>query len=95
MKRATSYLLLIIGAVLGYIGSYFGQPGFPRAFASLGDYLGKARDILWPSGSNPAVGEQFFRSVCLTAWIGTILGVILMCGVIMYIQSTANKSPKA
>ena len=94
MTRATSYFLLIIGAVLGYIGSYFGQPGLLWAFVSLGDYLGNARDILIPPRSASAFGEHLTRSVFLTAWIGLILGVGVMGGIIFYLDSNKKRPPQ-
>lgn len=93
MTRAKSYLLLIIGAVLGYIGSYFGQPGLLREFTSLGDYLGNARDILIPPRSASAFGE-LTRSVSITAWVGLILGVAVMGGIILYNENKKKQAPK-
>ena len=90
--RSLRYLLLVVGAVLGYIGSYFGQAGVLRAFASLGDYLANARDILIPPQSASALGVHLTQSVCLTAWIGLILGVAAMGGLIFYVDTT-NKRP--
>jgi len=88
--RSVRYCLLLVGAVLGYIGSYFGQPGVMRAFASLGDYIGNAREVLIPPKSG-ALGEHFSRSVCLTGWVGVILGVVLIGGVIFYVDSTKKR----
>jgi hypothetical protein len=88
MSRAQSYLLLIIGAVLGYIGSYFGQPGLLREFASLGYYLGKASGILIPPRSGGILGVELAGTLCLTAWIGVILGVALVGSLLLYINTT-------
>jgi hypothetical protein len=87
-------LLLIFGAVLGYIGSYFGQPGLLRTFASLGDYVGKAGDVLVPTGSAGTFGDELTHSVSLTAWVGLILGVAVAGAIIFYIENNKKQSAK-
>ena len=74
--------------MLGYIGSYFGQPGLIRAFISLGDYIGNAQKVLMPSGEPGLLTD----SVCITAWEGVVLGVVAMSGLIVYTET--NKSRK-
>jgi DNA-directed RNA polymerase subunit RPC12/RpoP len=88
MNRAQSYLLLLIGAVLGYVGSYFGQPISLRLFVSLGVYLGKARCFLISPKSDDELREAVTQSVSLTAWIGIVIGVVLMGCLVLYINST-------
>lgn len=90
--RVPRYLLLAAGAGFGYIGSYFGQSGLLRTFASLGDYLTNAREILVPPQSATSLGVHLTRSVCLTAWVGVMLGVVLMGAVIFYVDSTKKRS---
>ena len=87
MNRPASYLLIVFGAPLGYVASYFGQPGVIRMFMSLGDYVGQATNIL----NDPPGLSRLPASVCQTAWIGVILGMALMA-IFAMIMSSRNRS---
>ena len=91
MNRALSYLMLGLGAVLGYLGSYFGQSRELWALFSLGDYLANTRGILILT---PRAASEFgasARSACLTAWMGLILGVALLGGLAAYLSRTRKR----
>ena len=87
MNRPASYLLIVIGAPLGYVASYFGQPGFIRMFMSLGDYIGSVTNIL----NDPPGASRLPASVCQTAWNGVILGMALMA-IFAMIMSSRNRA---
>ncbi len=84
MNRNTIYGLLFLGVPLGYLASYFGQPGALRLFLSLGEYTANFRSSLAP-GENSFFGdnEELTRSVFITGWIGIIVGVAIMGAVVM------------
>jgi len=83
-SRSKYHVLILFGAPLGYIGSYFAQSGFLRIGSSLGDYIASIGSILAPSSKyntdNPfgRMAENFQTSVAFTAWVGIVVGLILM-----------------
>jgi len=89
MNRIRSYALVLVGVPLGYILSYFFQPGAVRMFMSLGDYVGKAQEILiaqHPEVSEHSATYQIEHSLGSAAWLGVGIGVVAM-GVIANIAS--------
>ncbi len=78
MNRVSSYFLILIGAPLGYIASYFFQPVVIRRLVSLAEYISHASRVLQPNS------EVFTASISQTAWIGIFLGVVLM-GILIFI----------
>jgi len=72
-----------LGAPLGYIASYFAQPGLLRAFHSLGDYVAAIIYVLSPPSlleGGPLAGLALHvqNSIFQTAWIGVFLGALIM-----------------
>ena len=86
----TYVMFLLVGAMLGYAGSYFGQSGLFRTYISLGDYIGNAQKVLILPSNSPS--DFMTNSVCITGWEGVVLGVVVMCGIIVYIET--NKRHK-
>lgn len=81
-------ILILLGAPLGYIVSYFCQSGMVRRIASLGDYVSHCGDVLFPSeGVNRIV-----QSACQTAWIGTIGGLIGMIVLVAILSGRKSQS---
>ena len=71
----------LLGIPLGYVASYFAQAGLFRLGRSLVEYLLNIHDILLCSGDFASDGD--WNSICVTAWLGVLLGPIL-CGVIAF-----------
>ena len=88
MNRVGAYFLIPIGAQLGYIASYFLQRGAMRMYSSLGDYVSRASDILYRTS------EELPESVSETAWIGIILGAVLMA-ILAFIISSSRSTPSS
>ena len=104
MTRSTSYFLIILGIPIGYILSYFAQPGFFRMFNSLGDYVVKAGSILPPPSDTPNEGlaamlpaaastSSVGFSIWVTAWIGIVLGALLMAVVATLLSRKKPAAP--
>jgi hypothetical protein len=65
-----------------------------RSFASLGDYIESAREILIPrSGSESGAFGEITRGVFFTAWTGIFLGVVIIGAIIVFYLGHTKKRP--
>ena len=90
MSRAASYCFLGVGAVLGYVGSYFLQPDLLRASISLGDYLMNTRHVLGWEGAAP---HWLGASESERAWFGLMAGTAIVGVWLAYISKKNRISP--
>lgn len=71
------YLLSgLLGLVVGYIASYFCQPGLFTTFVPLANYVVAAPDILLPEShlTSNEIRDKFEQSIAMTAWFCSLLG---------------------
>lgn len=90
MTRIPSYFLVLAGAIIGYILSYFVQPKMVQTHYTVSEYIARVPNLLLPSAKD----GELWRSVQMVAWTGLIIGAALAAAILWGLTSRRPQQPK-
>lgn len=86
--------IVILGVPLGYIASYFFQPGFYRLLVGISDYVTSCKSILLAQTADNSPPGPLQDSMAKTAWIGIVVGLVVASSLQELFHHRKPDSPK-